>query len=63
MWKEKDDKYSEKEKKMLYTVVILSLIAFCIYIFFAFGLPKIVSLYASGKFKADVSIGTIDLVR
>ena len=48
---------------MLYTVVILALIALCIYIFFAFGLPKIVSLYASGKFKAEVSIGTIDLVR
>ena len=48
---------------MLYTTVILSLIALCIYIFFAFGLPKIVSLYASGKFKAEVSIGTIDLVR
>ena len=48
---------------MLYTTVILALIALCIYIFFAFGLPKIVSLYASGKFKAEVSIGTIDLVR
>ena len=46
---------------MLYTIVILALIALCIYIFFAFGLPKIVSLYASGKFQAEVSIGTIDL--
>ena len=44
-------------------MMILALIAFSIYIFFAFGLPKIVSLYVSGKFKADVSIGTIDLMR
>ena len=48
---------------MLYTVIILGLIGLLIYIFFAFGLPKIVSLYASGKFKAEVSIATIDLFR
>ena len=48
---------------MLHTIIILSLIGLLIYIFFAFGLPKIVSLYASGKFKAEVSIGTIDLFR
>lgn len=48
---------------MLYTLVVLCVIGLIIYIFFAFGLPKIVSLYASRKFKADVSIGTIDLFR
>ena len=48
---------------MLYTVIVLALIGLCIYIFFAFGLPKIVSLYVSGKFKANVNIATIDLIR
>ena len=48
---------------MIYTISALAVIGLCIYVFFAFGLPKIVSCYASRKFKADVSIGRIDLFR
>ena len=48
---------------MIYTISTLAVIGLCIYLFFAFGLPKIVSLYASRFFKADVSIGKIDLFR
>lgn len=48
---------------MFHTFLILCLIIFGIYIFFAFGFPKIVSLYISNKFKAEVSISKIDLIR
>ena len=48
---------------MLATLATLFLVLLLVYIFFAFGLPKIVSVYISGKFKADVCIGSINLFR
>jgi hypothetical protein len=45
------------------TVLILVLIGFFIYIMAAFGFPWTVSIYASHRFKAEVSIGQINLIK